>query len=453
MASSIVAESAARPNLMKGGTWFSDYFVGLPADLIAAGLITADHLAPQPGRPPGHTVFTPDGLPCPPRAKRWREPGFCSVRQLESGEYRVDITVTKEVQKSRREVERAARHEAEQECINKAIAEEGHRYQNWQLRQVVDRDSECWEGTKSQLQAAGLGVGLAFPGEPGAPEELNCTCPLGFKFRVCLPGSYAAAKAAAGIYTARSWLLDRPDPVPQFVPHAPGVLRREWTVDSWQVSFLDVYRGTAEALIAAGLVPAMKFFPGQPGANKSQASYRQDWNTATSANHQKVIATIRKRGRFEYEVETPADPTEAAKRKALRDAKDAENKERERALAGERSRLRRAAASPVTSETVRKEWISDGEFILDMLWNHLSKTEDGWRFALPKNSDEYADLTDAFRTILDLMKTASPTRDKKYDEAVKGQLRLAAARQDAGLQSMLRDASHLHLVQRPPEST
>lgn len=45
--------------------------------------------------------------------------------------------------------------------------------------------SERFVGTKEQLQAVGIGVGVAFPGEPGAqPRQITVRDPRGFKARI-----------------------------------------------------------------------------------------------------------------------------------------------------------------------------------------------------------------------------------------------------------------------------
>lgn len=444
MAVSIVPAPDGRTpaaEITKGSRWYCDHYTGTPAALIAAGHISPEHITPQAGRTPGRTAFLADGQPCPPGVKAWRDPGFRAIQQLDDGTYRVEVTVSKETQKLRRSQERAAEHEAEQERIKQRIAEEGHLYRNWVFRQNFERDMERWEGTKSQLQAAGLGVGLSFPGEAGAPEELVCTCPLGFKFRIFLPGSYDAARAAAGIYTAVSSYLDETDHRPRFAHYAAGVLRHEWTPESWWSSH-DVYRGTADALISAGLVPALKFFPGQPGAKRVQASYRRDWSPATNANNQELAATIRRRGQHGYEVEIPASEAEVARRVALREAKKANDARQSRALADERRRLREATAPQKSAEAVKQEMVEQAKFALNMVAEFLfMPNKAGWHFDIPRGSTEYDELAEAFVTIRRVMEAAPAVRQRKHVEAAKKQLRLAAARQDGALQSMLRDAS------------
>lgn len=207
MASSIVAESTSVKPYPESiarleGSYF-DAFEGTVVALVDAGLIAAHDLIPQAGRAPGCTAFLPSGEPCPPRKGVWRSPGYRTIRQREDGTIRLEITVSKQVQAARRAKLREQQHEAEQVRINRDIEERGHLFAGWQLKQNVGSRGETWEGTKAQLQAAGLGADVQYPGEPGAKQSIVCRCPLGAEFRIHLP-SWDRAKAAAGIYQAVS---------------------------------------------------------------------------------------------------------------------------------------------------------------------------------------------------------------------------------------------------------
>jgi len=276
MALSIVADTSSPIDSMQGITkssrWSCDAYSGTGEALIGAGLITKEQLAPQKGRAAGYTAFLPNGDPCPVHLRTWREPGFKAIRQQDDGAYCVEITVSKAEQLQRRQAEKAARHEAEQARINDEIAKCGSEYRNWRFRQDFGGSTETWEGTKAQLQAAGLGIGLKFPGEPGAPQELHCQCPLGFQFRIRLP-EYSAIKAAAGIYIAHSSYLPRGEAVKQYETYAPGVLREVWSAESWSSS--NYFHGTADALVASGIVPDLRLFPGQPLVNMSRQTKKQ----------------------------------------------------------------------------------------------------------------------------------------------------------------------------------
>lgn len=453
MALSIVSQTETAPapaGIAKSSRWSCDVYAGSADALIAAGLIAPKQLEPQKGRTPGYTAFRPNGEPCPTHLRTWREPGFKAIRQQPDGSYSVEITASKEVQLSRRRAEKAARHEQEQERINKAIAERGSEYRNWKFKQDFSGSAETWEGTKAQFQAAGLGVGLKFPGDPGAPEHVDCLCPLGFKFRIHLP-NYDAAKTAAGIYVARSWYVSDGDEPKQFEPVAPGVTREVWTPQSWLSS--DAYHGTADALVAAGFVPDLSLFPGQPGRSKMQASYRKDWTLMSTANGQPWGATIRKRGKSgQYIMEVSVSKVELERRKEVRKARDEDKKRQEQVLSAERRQLRQGAQPEVTEDQYRAERARMAEFTLKLLWNEVFNKEDGaLRFDIPEDSDLWDDLADAFQTIRDAVQEADIVKDRKHVAAAQTRLRLVAAKSDKGLQSLLQEAKHLRLVHSTDE--
>lgn len=442
--------SEGHPNVTKTSSRARDVFTGTAEALIAAGLITPGELKPQKGRPDGCTAFLAGGEPCPPSRRAWREPGYRAIRVLDDGTYRLEVTVSKEVQAWRRKQEEAAEHEAEQERINKEVAENGHKYRNWTLRHEFSGSSETWEGTKAQLQAQGIGVGLAFPGEPGGPEELRCKCPLGFGVRVYL-SCYDRAKAAAGVYMAQSFYLPRCDEPKQYAAHAPGVLREVWTPAGWFNS--DHYSGTADALIAAGLVPDFNLFPGQPGRNKVQASYRRDWTPATTANGQDWGATIYKRGKGgQYTVEVPVSQEEEQRRGSLWQTCDDENKQKERAIADERRKLRQlASGTEMSVEKFRAKCAWAAEMWIGELQRVFAKADGVLRFDIPEDSELSDELAEAFQTIREAVQTADVTRDKKLEAEVHKRLKLTAAQNDKGLQSLLHSAKHLRLVHSAPD--
>lgn len=455
MALRIVAESTPTadtlPGITKSSTCSRDVFSG-PADaLVAAGLVALDELQPQEGRPHGVTAFLPGGEPCPPSRRAWREPGFRVIRLLDDGSYRLEVTVCKEVQAWRRKQKAAAEHEAEQERINKEVAEYGHKYRNWVLRHDFSGRAETWEGTKGQLQAIGIGVGLQYPGEPGAPEYVYCKCPLGFDVRIYLP-QYERAKAAAGIYLAQSFYKSSAEESKHYVPYAPGVLLEVWA-DGW--TDRDFFVGSAEALVAANLVPSVRLFPGQPGTNKCQASYRKDWTPSTTSGRQDDwAATICKRGKGRFIVEVPVSNAEFKRRKAARDERKEEEEKTEAALAKERRELRQLAiGGNKTVEEFRAERMEEVAFDLKVLWRQVFERADGaLRFDIPEDSELMEELADAFQTIRDAVQSAEVTVDKQLESELNKRLKLTAARNDKGLQSLLGKATHLRLVHSSPEA-
>lgn len=133
-------------------------------------------------------------------------------------------------------------------------------------------------GTKDALQAVGVGIGLAFPGEAGGPKrELKTTDPRGFKCRIT-DGSHRRA----GVYCASIKFPDReqPEALGGWKHFAPGVQRKAST---WADEFI----GTADDLVSAGLVQP-GYFPGCPGMRKVTVTILPDGsipNGAPTANH------------------------------------------------------------------------------------------------------------------------------------------------------------------------
>jgi hypothetical protein len=153
---------------------------------------------------------------------------------------------------------------------------------------------ESWRGTKEQLQAAGIGTGMDFPGEAGAPEHLACKCPLGFEVFV-----YRSGFDPPGVYRAFSPYLPAPAEDKDAVAYAPGVTRKRgpW---SWE------YRGTAEALASAGLA-AIGQFPGQPGRPLHLVSYRVDEKGSLSAKRGGRRLRIKRISKDRFEVSIDFD--------------------------------------------------------------------------------------------------------------------------------------------------
>lgn len=460
MAISIVAHTSDEQSAMgvtKSSTCSRDIFTGTAESLVAAGHLTISDLTPQPGRPPGVTAFLSDGKPCPMHRRAGREPGYRSIRQLSDGTVRVEVTVQKDVRSWRRMQQSSADHEAEQQRINKELAENGHKYSNWQLHHEYDNHyslAESWEGTKAQLQGEGLGVGMAFPGEPGAPAEVHCKCPLGFDVRIYTSG-YDPAKVAAGIYSAESkYISDEPRP-DEYVSYAPGVMLKVWRADGW--CDRDFYRGSADALVAAGLVPSLDLFPGQPGRNKGRATYRRNWTPSTSSSNGRDnwAATICKHGKSnQFTMEVPVGDKEDARRRELRLNQVDESKRAAAALAQERKKLRKLAGGRVKSiETFRRERADSLEEWSDFLWKIVfGKRDEPLSFDIPEGSSLHADLANAFQTLRDAVRDAHVKLDKELEAKVRTQLNLAAARNDRGVQSVLENARHLRLVHVNPDA-
>lgn len=443
------SEQTSPAGIEQSSRWNCDIYRGSKEALIAAGIIAAVQLERQPGRREGYTVFLPDGQPCPPTRRAWRDPGYKTILLLEDGSYLVEATASKEVQARRREQENAVNRAAEQERINEEIAQHGHKYRNWQLHHNFDGCAETWEGTKAQLQAEGIGTGLAFPGEPGSLNELYCRCPLGFDVRIYQSG-YERAKTAAGIYTAQSRYIPLDKTLKQFAAYSHGVVREVWTPVSWVRS--DFYCGSAEALVNAGLVLNASYFPGQPGRSKGQASYSKDWSSSTTANGRIWIATIRKLHKSgQYSVEIPVSREEQARREAVRKARDDDTKKKEQILADERRQLRLLASGPGKGiAEFRENRGRNLEVGIKMLWREVFGGKDGLLgFNIPAGSKLYEELGDAFQTLRDAVQSADVTQDERLRAELQKRLGLTGVRDENGLRSLLH-ARHLRLVYSSP---
>lgn len=120
-------------------------------------------------------------------------------------------------------------------------------------------------GTKQQIQSLGIGVRTAFPGEPGAPKrEVTTVDHRGFRV--------AIRPYRNNLFNAYIYFPGWPKPpVPWSAVAeaiAPGVTRSR---DSW----FDEYKGTASALIAAGVVRDEQI-PGPGRARKVVARWLPD---------------------------------------------------------------------------------------------------------------------------------------------------------------------------------
>lgn len=128
------------------------------------------------------------------------------------------------------------------------------------------------EGTKDQLQALGLGVGRAFPGEPRANRrEISVRDPRGYIAKV------SKDRNRAGVYSASIHFTNRPEyPVPPWRPAFPGVSVRDGVCS-------DEYLGSAHDLAAAGLV-RLDQLPGQPGMKKARVLIFADGKVFSGPN-------------------------------------------------------------------------------------------------------------------------------------------------------------------------
>lgn len=184
------------------------------------------------------------------------------------------------------------------------------------------------EGTKAQLQALGLGTGLAFPGEPGGPRrQLWTRDPRGYEVSI-------SQGLSDGLYWASitfpGWPMS-PCFEEKWEHFAPGVRLHK-------LCHSDVFVGSAEALVAAGIVRG-EHLPGQPGMRKTCVRILPDGTVfagATTASHygfyQPGARRIRKASGSRFCVYVRVSREEEAHRNAIKRAAVAEWERTVRAL-------------------------------------------------------------------------------------------------------------------------
>jgi len=131
-------------------------------------------------------------------------------------------------------------------------------------------------GSKEELQCAGFGVGAIFPGEPG-----------GNKKKATFPACNGFAKLEVSLIVGESWLGE---PLQSILPNYEisacyiddERFKREFEpvpdmpeVMLYRNIHSDVYRGRAQALIAASLVDASQL-PGQVGTGRMRTTFTQN---------------------------------------------------------------------------------------------------------------------------------------------------------------------------------
>jgi hypothetical protein len=122
---------------------------------------------------------------------------------------------------------------------------------------------ESISGTPEQLQRIGIGIDIHFPERADGRWRGKCIDPRGLEVK--LRANYRDDRLfCASIYT------------PGFVDFNDGVVKPYATgVELCERTYGDVYTGTADALVAAGIVPA-GHFPGWPGMRKTRVSILPD---------------------------------------------------------------------------------------------------------------------------------------------------------------------------------
>ncbi len=172
-------------------------------------------------------------------------------------------------------------------------------------------------GTKEQLQALGLGIGLAFPGEVGGPRiELKVRDPRGYSVRIS--NRYCRDEDRYTAFLLYPNWPARPGYEDQWAPTTNGVKKRQ------HVRF-DEYFGSARALADAGLVHVDQL-PGKPGMRKVRVTILPDGTLPTgghTANHREARSPgarcIERASASSYRVRIVVTKEEEARRCAARD--------------------------------------------------------------------------------------------------------------------------------------
>lgn len=128
---------------------------------------------------------------------------------------------------------------------------------------------ELLYGTKEQLIALGLGMGIEFP--ISERKQVRCNDPRGFPARISL-----STYLGEGIYCAAVDLPGRERPQDEWIWFDQGI-------ELQKNIYWDDYKGEENSLVAAGLVPP-QFFPGKPGMGKVQVTLDANGDRRTDTN-------------------------------------------------------------------------------------------------------------------------------------------------------------------------
>lgn len=160
---------------------------------------------------------------------------------------------------------------------------------------------EVFSGTKEELQAAGFGVGLSFPGEAGANKtKFTIAGVKGFAKasirKVFDYGTDIERRVHTGLFDVQAdylqgpkWSFYRKNPS----VFAPGVKRHEDVR-------CDVYVGTGPALVACGLITTAQL-PGSPNCGKVRTTFLPDGSRVakggSGASHLEGSKCVRQNGK------------------------------------------------------------------------------------------------------------------------------------------------------------
>lgn len=228
---------------------------------------------------------------------------------------------------------------------------------------------ERWQGTKSQLQALGLGLKSLFPGEPGAPKwKVRAIDHRGLKIQIQKPKAWQ--RMPDGMFIAECPYVDRSEPDwrdgEEPKQHAPGVMMFR------SIYGQDEFRGSSAALVACGLV-TLGELPGQPGRNNTFRSVAPDGSACIRGSSRWSLPgskQLKRIGTDRFTVEVRVGEEEAARREKLR--RERHSRVMLENAAGRKKREELYSPSPTTDS-------EPSQVLKAMAVLHRRKLPAGWR--------------------------------------------------------------------------
>ncbi|WP_342616964.1 hypothetical protein [Rhodoferax sp. GW822-FHT02A01] len=174
----------------------------------------------------------------------------------------------------------------------------------WKFEQGVYEWCEWWRGTKTQLQATGIGLGAAFPGEPGVAKSVDVVDLRGLRVKI---DSKDRSLPCGVFFATCRFIEDKEDDA--YLYEDDGCLQPFDGVTLRRCLYgCNIYRGTAEALVAGGLIVDEKL-PGRPGRGKLQCTYRLE-----CMNGEMVVNRM---GKNRYQIRMSVAEDEVVRREIL----------------------------------------------------------------------------------------------------------------------------------------
>ena len=159
-----------------------------------------------------------------------------------------------------------------------------------------------FKGTKSQLQAAGFGMGMAYPGEPdGNKRRAKATPSNGFA-KVTIELQYPDERDAKQIFPPAERLYEvSAEYLSERFSERCKFESTQWPSVAFRKHiWYDLYRGTKSALIDAQLANETQF-PGQPGCGKGRTTFTPSGKRVISGSNfesQEGNRTVKRSGKL-----------------------------------------------------------------------------------------------------------------------------------------------------------